>query len=131
MGDRNSSTTIAQADYEMEDLVRAGLAQPRAVFAHQLDQEDGSGDGVPILEIRSAYSVWSQVFSKEYELLVYKTRKGQKSVMDRYGATNAAEFFAVATETFFEKPAQMHNKHPELYKEMQGFYKVNPLEWDN
>ncbi len=51
-------------------------------FAHQLDQEDGRADGAPILEIRSAYSAWSQVFSKEYELLRYKTSKGQKSVMD-------------------------------------------------
>ncbi len=98
-------------------------------FAHQLDQEDGRGDGAPILEIRSAYSTWSQVFSKEYELLQYKTSKGKKSVMDEYGATDAAEFFAVATETFFEKPVQLKKKHPELYHELQGFYKVNPLEW--
>lgn len=98
-------------------------------FAHQLDQEDGRGDGAPILESRSAYSAWSQVFSREYELLQYKTRKGQKSVMDKYGATNPAEFFAVASETFFEKPVQLKKKHPELYQELQGFYKVDPIEW--
>lgn len=100
-------------------------------FAHQLDQEDGRGDGAPILETRSAYSAWSQVFSKEYELLQHKTRKGKKSVMDTYGATDAAEFFAVATETFFEKPAQLKKKHPELYQELQRFYKVNPIEWSS
>jgi len=100
-------------------------------FAHQLDQEDGRADGAPILEIRSAYSAWSQVFSKEYEMLMHKTMKGKKGVMDKYGATNPAEFFAVATETFFEKPAQLKKKHPELYHELQGFYKVNPLEWIN
>ena len=100
-------------------------------FAHQLDQEDGRGDGAPILAVRSAYSAWSQVFSKEYELLLHKTRKGRKSVMDKYGATNPAEFFAVATETFFEKPAQLQKKHPDLYHELQGFYKVNPIEWVN
>ncbi len=98
-------------------------------FAHQLDQEDGRGDGAPILETRSAYSAWSQVFSKEYELLQYQTSKGKKSVMDKYGATDPAEFFAVATETFFEKPVQLKKKHPELYHELQGFYKVNPIEW--
>lgn len=98
-------------------------------FAHQLDQEDGRGDGAPILENRSAYSVWSQVFSKEYELLQYQTKNGRKSVMDKYGATNAAEFFAVATETFFEKPAQLKNKHPDLYHELQGYYQVDPIEW--
>ena len=42
--------------------------------------------------------------------------------MDSYGATNPAEFFAVATETFFEKPVQMHKKHPELYEELKHFY---------
>lgn len=100
-------------------------------FAHQLDQEDGRADGAPILEMLSAYSAWSKVFSKEYELLQKKTLKGKKSVMDKYGATAPAEFFAVATETFFEKPAQLKKKHPELYHELEGFYKVNPIEWDN
>lgn len=98
-------------------------------FAHQLDQEDGRGDGAPILETRSAYSAWSQVFSKEYELLQYTTGKGKKSVMNGYGATDPAEFFAVATETFFEKPVQLKKNHPELYHELAGFYKVEPAEW--
>jgi len=98
-------------------------------FAHQLDQEDGKGDGVPFLESRSAYSIWSQVFSKEYELLQNQTERGRKSVMDKYGATNAAEFFAVATETFFEKPSQLQKNHPDLYHELQGYYRVDPIEW--
>jgi len=98
-------------------------------FAHQLDQEDGRADGAPILGMRSAYSAWSRVFSQEYELLLQQTKKGQKSVMDKYGATNPAEFFAVATETFFEKPAQLQKKHPELYQELQSFYKVDPVAW--
>lgn len=100
-------------------------------FAHQLDQEDGRGDGAPVLEMRSAYSAWSRVFSREYELLLHKTKRGKGDVMDKYGATNPAEFFAVATETFFEKPRQLQKKHPELYSELQGFYKLNPIEWDN
>jgi Mlc titration factor MtfA (ptsG expression regulator) len=100
-------------------------------FAHQLDQEDGRSDGAPILGMRSAYSAWSQVFSIEYKLLLLQTKKGGKSVMDKYGATNPAEFFAVATETFFEKPVQLQKKHPELYHELQGFYKVDPIAWVN
>ncbi len=67
-------------------------------------------------------------FSKEYELLRRKTAKGRESVMDSYGATNPAEFFAVATETFFEKPGQLKSKHPELYDELYSFYRVNPIE---
>lgn len=100
-------------------------------FAHQIDQEDGRADGAPILEMRSAYSAWSQTFSEEYELLQNQTLEGKRSVMDNYGATDPAEFFAVATETFFEKPVQLKKKHPELYHELQGFYKVNPIEWSN
>ena len=98
-------------------------------FAHQLDQEDGAGDGTPILELRSAYSAWAQVFSKEYDLLQRKTARGRKSVIHEYGATNPAEFFAVSTETFFEKPRQLKKNHPELFNELLAFYKVNPLEW--
>lgn len=98
-------------------------------FAHQLDQEDGAADGVPILERRSAYSSWATVFSREFEQLQRKGRKKKRNVLDAYGATNPAEFFAVATETFFEKPVQLQKKHPELYQELLNYYKTDPLEW--
>jgi len=98
-------------------------------FAHQLDQEDSAGDGTPILESRAAYATWSRVFNREYEKHQRKVSRGRKTVMDEYGATDPAEFFAVATETFFEKPQQLSSKHPELYNELRSFYKVDPLEW--
>ncbi len=98
-------------------------------FAHQLDQQAGRADGTPILPTRSAYSSWSRVFSREYELLQRGVEKGEKSAIDRYGATNPAEFFAVATEIFFEKPRTLKKKHPELYRELQEFYRVDPGEW--
>ncbi len=98
-------------------------------FAHQLDQEDGAGDGAPILESRSAYGTWARVLSGEYERLRRRVRRGEKTILDPYGATDPAEFFAVASETFFEKPRQLLNKRPELYAELQGFYRVNPVEW--
>lgn len=98
-------------------------------FAHQLDQENGAADGAPILEQRSAYSSWARVFSKEFNRLQRKARKRKRSVFDAYGATNPAEFFAVATESFFEKPVQFQKKHPDLYEELQTYYKVNPIEW--
>jgi Mlc titration factor MtfA (ptsG expression regulator) len=86
----------------------ANIADARNVvlheFAHQLDQEDGASDGAPILEHRSSYVAWARVLSKEYEALQNKKKKHRRSVMNKYGATNPAEFFAVATETFFEKP---------------------------
>ena len=98
-------------------------------FAHQLDQEDGRSDGAPILEQRSHYLPWARVLSSEYERLREKTHGGRKTVLDRYGSTNPAEFFAVATETFFEKPQQMKKKHPELYEELKNYYKVDPVTW--
>lgn len=96
-------------------------------FSHQLDQEDGAADGAPILEHRSSYVTWARILGEEYEAL-RKKRRG-KAVMNKYGATNPAEFFAVATETFFEKPKQMKKKHPELYDELRDYYKLDPLEW--
>jgi len=115
------------------DDVRAGAADIRDghnvvlhEFAHQLDQEDGSADGAPILERRSQYSAWARVLGAEYERLRQARRQHRKSVLDTYGATNPAEFFAVATECFFEKPVQMKKKHPELYEELKEYYRQDP-----
>lgn len=98
-------------------------------FAHQLDQEDGKAEGVPILQKDSDYSLWAKVMTKEYQKLCQDTQRGVKTVMDSYGATNPAEFFAVATETFFEKPHQLLKKHPALYEQLQLYYQVNPVQW--
>lgn len=98
-------------------------------FAHQLDQEDGYGDGVPILGNYSAYAPWTEIFSEEFEKLRVKTARGKDDVLDQYGATNPAEFFAVATETFFEKPEQLKKSHPALFQELIQFYQVNPSMW--
>ena len=118
------------------DSVKGGtlnIADARNVvlheFAHQLDQEDVTADGAPILERRSRYAAWARVLSKEYESLQRKKRKHRRSVLNTYGATNPAEFFAVATETFFEKSKQMEKKHPELYDELRNYYKLDPAEW--
>ena len=98
-------------------------------FAHQLDQENGPSDGVPDFEDDDQYSSWAQVLAPEYERLKRKAAKGKGTVMDHYGATNPAEFFAVATETFFEKAEKLKEKRPELYAELAAFYKVDPAEW--
>lgn len=98
-------------------------------FAHQLDQEDGDADGAPILDSRSCYRSWAAVLGDEYERLCRKELGRGRSVLNTYGATNPAEFFAVATEAFFEKPKQMHKRSPELYEELKSYYKLDPLEW--
>ncbi|QHI68855.1 M90 family metallopeptidase [Tichowtungia aerotolerans] len=98
-------------------------------FAHQLDQVDGAADGAPILGSRSAYVSWAKVLSADYDRLRRETARGKRDVLDSYGATNPGEFFAVATETFFEKPRQLQKNHPELFEELHAYYKVNPLDW--
>jgi Mlc titration factor MtfA (ptsG expression regulator) len=98
-------------------------------FAHQLDQEDGRADGAPILGKQTSYKTWARVLSKEYQDLRRKTLSGRPDIMDAYGATNPAEFFAVATETFFERPKQMKLTHPELYEELESYYGLDPLKW--
>jgi Mlc titration factor MtfA (ptsG expression regulator) len=95
-------------------------------FAHQLDQEDGSADGAPILPRRNMYSAWARVLGAEYAELQKATEAGKKTVLDEYGATEPAEFFAVATEAFFEKPIQLKKKHPELYEELKEYYGQDP-----
>jgi len=94
-------------------------------FAHQLDSEDGYGDGEPVLP-RSAVRTWGRVLSDEYERLRADVAAERDSVLDGYGATNKAEFFAVATETFFEQPVQLERDHPELYLQLKQFYRQDP-----
>ncbi len=99
-------------------------------FSHQLDQEDGNPDGAPILESRSCYKTWAQVLGSEFHLLRDGLKKRKfKPLLSEYGATNPAEFFAVASETFFEKPALLLRKHPKLYGALQSYYKVDPATW--
>src|SRR2546426_38679 len=94
-------------------------------FAHQLDAEDGVSDGAPILP-PNALRTWGGVLSEEYERLRRDAEHGRPSALDEYGATNKAEFFAVATESFFEKPVQLEREHPELYGQLREFYGQDP-----
>ncbi|MCW3097198.1 MAG: hypothetical protein JWL77_2816 [Chthonomonadaceae bacterium] len=97
-------------------------------FAHKLDMRDGAADGVPKLNSDAQYDTWAEVMSAEYEELVEQTEKGHKSLLDSYGATNPAEFFAVATECFFEKSVLMEEHHPRLYAVLRDFYHQDPAQ---
>ncbi len=74
--------------------------------------EDGSADGAPVLPSRNLYSAWGRVLGEEYQELRKAAETGKKSVLDTYGATEPAEFFAVATEAFFEKPRPAQEEAP-------------------
>ncbi len=115
------------------DHVKSGASQPADgqnvvlhEFAHQLDGEDGSMDGAPDLGARARYTSWAHVLGSEFSELSEKLHAGRRSDIDTYGATNPAEFFAVVTEMFFEKPRAMKRRHPELYDELAAFYRQDP-----
>jgi Mlc titration factor MtfA (ptsG expression regulator) len=96
-------------------------------FAHQLDHENASTDGIPDLGRASRDITWARVVGREYRDLQKHVKAGMTSLLDQYGATNEAEFFAVATECFFEKPGQMKERYPELYEELKKFYRQDPI----
>jgi MtfA peptidase len=92
-------------------------------FAHQLDTEDGAADGVPYLDRPSDYVAWARALAPEYERL---REQPDQSVLDSYGAEDPAEFFAVATEAFFEKSRPLRDRHPALYHELSRFFRLDP-----
>lgn len=98
-------------------------------FAHQLDQLNGVADGAPVLHHRSSYRTWSKILGTAYDQFQENLRRGRRTVFDEYGASGPEEFFAVATETFFEKPRQLKEAHPELYAEFRAFYVLDPASW--
>jgi Mlc titration factor MtfA (ptsG expression regulator) len=98
-------------------------------FAHQLDSESGSTNGAPYLGSRDSYRSWSAVLSRDYANLRAEAFFGEHSVLDHYGATSPAEFFAVATESFFEQPWRLAARHPALYDEFVKYYRVDPRDW--
>lgn len=89
-------------------------------FAHVIDVADGWFDGTPQLREGKDYQVWANVLGKAYAQL---KRAPQRGIVRAYGATNEAEFFAVSTEAFFERPKTLKRKAPELYAALARYYK--------
>lgn len=116
------------------DAVKQGAADPSDgknlvlhEFAHQLDFENLIADGTPALATRGAYVAWARVMSAEFEALRDAEDRGQSTLIDQYGATNPAEFFAVVTEAFFEQPRALKARHPALYAELNDFFRQDPI----
>lgn len=95
-------------------------------FAHQLDNESGAAEGAPALPRRSRYIAWARVLGSAYEQLQKDLEHHRRTLIDGYGATNPAEFFAVVTECFFEQGAAMRRRYPELYEQLREFYRQDP-----
>lgn len=98
-------------------------------FAHQLDSESGSTNGAPHMTGQARQARWSEVFLREFALLQEAARHHSAGVIDHYGASSPAEFFAVTTEAFFEKSAALAQEHPALFAALKEYYCVDPREW--
>lgn len=98
-------------------------------FAHKLDEQSGHMNGLPVLNNRAHYQEWGKVLNAEFNALHDRASTGRNKVLDAYGTVSPAEFFAVASESFFEKPVQMHERLPELYQQLQTFYNIDPATW--
>ncbi len=116
--------------------VLAGAADPQDgrnlvihEFAHQLDQERGRATGAPFLGERARYARWSAVLGGEYRRLREQLARGEATLLPPYAATEPAEFFACASEVFFEQPQALAERHPALYAELARYYRVSPLAW--
>ena len=95
-------------------------------FAHQLDGETGDEDGMPRLNTRELRAQWQVVFGREFETLRRAVEDKRSTLLDDYGAESPAEFFAVATECFFELPHDLIQAHPELYELLKTYYRQDP-----
>jgi MtfA peptidase len=95
-------------------------------FAHQLDMLDGAIDGTPPLRDRKQYRRWNRVMTAEYRQLIAEAEEGVPTLLDDYGTTNEAEFFAVATECFFDRPGALARQHPRLYALLRDYFRQDP-----
>ena len=98
-------------------------------FAHQLDYENHAADGVPALSTSEQQLAWSEVMRSEFASLRAADESGIPTLLDTYGATDPAEFFAVSVEAFFERPRALRAYHPKLYAELQKYFRQDPAEY--
>jgi len=118
------------------DATKRGAADPSDgqnlvihEFAHQLDYENYAADGAPVLATREQQLSWREVMRTEFASLQAADETGIPTLLDTYGATNPAEFFAVSTEAFFERPCALRAHHPTLYAELQDYFQQDPVEF--
>ncbi|MFL6499717.1 MAG: zinc-dependent peptidase [Candidatus Udaeobacter sp.] len=98
-------------------------------FAHQLDFENDAVDGVPALATREQQLAWTAVMRSEFASLRAADESGVPTLLNTYGATNPAEFFAVSVEAFFEQPHVLRAHHPKLYAELRTYFRQDPVQF--
>ncbi|AKQ46791.1 phenylalanyl-tRNA synthetase subunit alpha [Rufibacter radiotolerans] len=113
-----SKPALEKGFNDMADRQNVGIHE----FAHLLDQADGEINGRPTAYLPDdLVQPWEELMYRK----IKQIKKGESDI-NPYGATNEAEFFAVATEYFFEKPGQLAENHPGLYKMLTQIFQQNP-----
>jgi MtfA peptidase len=99
-------------------------------FAHQLDMMNGrTVDGTPQLSNVEQMRRWAAVMEPAYQQLIHECEHDGHGFIDCYGATNRAEFFAVLTESFFERPESLKSHKPQVYEVLSHYYRLDPASW--
>jgi Mlc titration factor MtfA (ptsG expression regulator) len=96
-------------------------------LAHKLDMLNGDANGFPPLHRRMDRRAWSRAFSAAWDRLKEAQGDGAELPIDPYALENPAEFFAVASEQFFETPAHLREHLPDVYRQLELFYRQHPL----
>ena len=99
-------------------------------FVHHIDGLDGEMGGTPIIESAELRRRWDEVFQRRYAELVDDLESGRRPTIDEYAATNLAEFFSVASESFFDSPARLQLDLPDVYEVLSDFFDIKPIEFD-
>ena len=118
------------------DAVQDGAAEPHDganvvmhEFAHQLDQDTGAANGAPYVGRGALQETWARVMNQEFDALRARLARAEASLIGTYAATSPAEFFAVTTELFFERPGALAAERPALYEQLKRCYRLDPVSW--
>ena len=98
-------------------------------FAHQIDDLSGRTNGIPDLDSIDGLKEWAEAFGAAYKAHVHSVQTGRKTLFDPYGASGPQEFFAVAVETFFERPKSFKHKEPAVYGQLAKYFRLDPANW--
>lgn len=98
-------------------------------FAHYLDHETGGAEDAPWLGDATERRRWSALLQQEFELLQAAVAESEETFLDPYGAEDPAEFFAVASEAYFEQPREFMRISPALYQALRDYYGLDPAAW--
>jgi len=122
----HGSVVLSWNDVREDAGARDGQNVALHEFAHQLDSSGGRGDSTPVLKDEESFDAWAQALGEDFDRFRRAVQRRRPEVLDEYGATDPAEFFAVATESFFETPGRLRRVYPRLYEELKRFYQQDP-----